>query len=275
VIVVMMGTRVSSALACVLSFGASACQFETSPLSSQAAACGLASGLQCTTMNAASSSDAGTPLDFGPQPPQMTAPAQTPSAMQPNAPPQAPGQSQSQDAGAKPQPAAHDAGAQPPPEQDASDAAVMPSDAGMSTDGAAPADASPPDTTQRGAVYAPCSANAECASGLCTVDPSSGAPAGSRGYCTTACGTNGWQNGNGWTGTGGSGDPGSDPIACAQPSSGSVSASCRFPGVCLLDACDTGRDCPDGLECAQTQTPTASPDGMVVWVSACQGGAAP
>jgi hypothetical protein len=144
----------------------------------------------------------------------------------------------------------------------------------MHENDAAP-DAAAPPHTRRGAAFAPCTTHDECASGLCTVDPSNGAPAGARGYCTASCGTSGWQNGNGWTGAGGSGAPITDPIACAQPSSGSVSASCQFPGMCLLDACDPGRDCPDGLECVQTQTPVASPDGMVVWVSTCQVSAAP
>jgi hypothetical protein len=269
-----MRSQFSSLLACALSLGASACQFETSPFP-YATACGAASGVPCTTMNAAASTDASTATDFGPGPAQP----QMPAAMQPSTPTAAPGQAQSHDAGAMPA-VHHDAGVQmPPPAHDVNDAAA-PSDAGASPsprDAAPVDDASHPDTTKRGAAFDSCAANSECASGLCTVEPSTGASAGTHGYCTMGCGPNGWTagGGGGWTGTGGSGDAVTDPIACAQPSSGSVTASCQYPGLCLLDACDTSKTCPDGLECVQTQTPTASQDGQVVWVSACQVKAAP
>jgi hypothetical protein len=175
----------------------------------------------------------------------------------------------------------HDAGVQQtPPTHDTNDAATPPSDAGTRPihSDAALNDAAPPDTTKRGAAFDPCASNSECASGLCTAEPSTGASTSTHGYCTMGCGPNGWTaggSGGGWTGTGGSGDPAADPIACAQPSSGSVTASCQYPGLCLLDACDTGKTCPDGLDCVQTQTPTASPSGQVVWVSACQVKATP
>jgi hypothetical protein len=167
---------------------------------------------------------------------------------------------------------------QAPPLHDADAAVAMPSDASASRgpSDAAPADAARPNTTKRGAAFDPCAANSECASGLCTAEPSTGASASTHGYCTTGCGANGWTAGGaggGWTGTGGSGDPVTDPIACPQPSSGSVTASCQYPGLCLLDACDATKSCPDGLDCVQAQT--SSQYGQVVWVSACQVKAAP
>jgi hypothetical protein len=256
-----------SAIACALSIAACACQFDSSPLRSTIA-CGAASGTACDSTGATPASAPGMRLDAA-MPPVPAAVGMQPRAAA-TPPPPAPF-----DAGAAPPPATKDAGTKKPPPHDPradTDADPAPALDASASDSASGDAAMVADAAEPGSAFTPCSANTDCATGsYCTVDPNAGSPAGSHGYCTTACGASGWPgagNPGGWTGAAGSpADPGNAGITCVQPSSGAVTASCQFPGLCLLDACDA-KTCPDGLACVQTPVPSQS--GQVVWVSACQ-----